>query len=171
MPLVRAQFVNLKYDIDRHRKVLDEDLKIQTRQAARAWLRATFEHVPVWTGMARGSLKPLGRYLRVAIDITPHERAKPTPSKNQAAGEAKQHFVFNSNGYNYSFQWSTDVLHYQLNEFHQSTLNAHLAATTPWHSTQFGNAAWDAYVRDILPKRLPNCSDFIQASIIRIDRS
>lgn len=168
MPLIRAQFVNLKYDIERHRKVLDEDLQIQMRQAARAWLRETLVHVPVWTGMARGSLKPLGRFLRVAVPIEPHERAKPTPKKNQEAGESQQYFEFDHNGYQYSFRWTTDVLHYQLNEFHHSELK--LIHDTPWHSTLYGDKAWEEYVRDTMPKRIPKMTDFIQASILRIDR-
>lgn len=171
MPLIRGQFINLKYDIDRHRKVLDQDLQVQMRQAARAWLRETILHVPIWTGMAMGSLKPLGRFLRVKIEIEPNPRAKPRRDKNQAAGEARQSFSFDSNGYNYAFRWTTDVLHYQLNEFHQSGLNAHLAATTPWHSTQYGNKAWDDYIRDTLPKRIPKVTEFLHTDIIRIDRS
>lgn len=168
MPIVHGQFINLKYDINKHRKVLDEDLQIQMRQAARAWLRATFTHVPMWTGMARSSLKPLGRYLRVAIPIEPNPKARPSPSKNIALGERQQEFEFDANGYNYGFYWSTHVLHYQHNEFHPS--NIPLLNPTPWESTLYGQNAWDNYVANVLPNRIPKVTDFLHTSIITIER-
>lgn len=167
MPIVHGQFVNLKYDIDKHRKTLDETLKRQMRQAARAWVRATFSHVPMWTGMARSSLKPLGRYLNVAIPIEPNPRAKPTAKKNAALGEQQQEFEFESNGYNYSFYWSTHVLHYQSNEFHPSAIQ--LIHPTPWDSTKYGEAVWDKYIAETLPKRLPKVTDFLYPSLLTIE--
>jgi hypothetical protein len=169
MPLIRAQFLDLKYDMAAHRKTLDAALQVQMRQAARAWLREVILHVPVWTGMAKSSLKPLGRFLRVAIPITPHPRAVPTKHKNMALGEQQQEFGFENSGALYSFSWTTDVLHYQLNEFHTSSLP--LIHPTPWRSTHFGALAFQRYVADILPKRIPNAADFIRSSYLRVDRS
>ena len=48
-------------------KTANEFLSAQLRQAARAWLREVLLHVPEYTGTARGTFKPLGRAIGVAV--------------------------------------------------------------------------------------------------------
>ncbi len=165
MPFIIGQLRNLEYDMRGHKKTLDAALQTQMRQAARAWLRAVIPHVPVWTGMAASSLKPLGRYLNVAVPIKPRvTRSDKTPEK----GRQQQHFEFENNGYVYTFRWTTEVLHYKLNEYFPSKLK--LIHETPWNSTVHGDAAYRKYMRDVLPLRIPRAIDYISSSIITIRR-
>ncbi len=68
---LKGFFTKLTLDPGRYTKTLDKSMNVQLRQAARAWLRAVILKVPVWTGMSRGSLRPLGAFLRVAVPISP----------------------------------------------------------------------------------------------------
>jgi hypothetical protein len=158
----------LELDEARFTKTLRETLEVQVRQAARAWLRAVIPRVPVYTGMSRGSLQPLARFLRVAIPISPDQGAIRHPKKTPEAGASQSFFDFPNNGYVYSFQWDTDVLHYKINEYNNMSGILPLRHPTPWHSIEAGNKAFNAYIEQTLPKRLPRVSDFIKVGTIQI---
>lgn len=124
----QEQFDNLQVPVERITKTLDRILGQVIREAARQWLRKMITHVPVETGMAMGALQPLGRFLRVAVPI--RSRRKPYFSKLEGAssdpvsGAARSTFVIKDKfsslqGMVYSFEWSTEVLHYYLRQFYQ----------------------------------------------------
>lgn len=127
------------------------------RQAAREWLRAVLKSVParggfpVVTGGAISTLKPLGRLLRVAVNNTPrpdtHGRFR---GDRRALGENSQQFEIDASGPEYAFSWSTDLLHYYINEFYGFVPNA------PWDTMSAGRDAFIAYVDKALKTRIPN---------------
>ena len=104
-------------------KTLDRILTSIWKQAAREWLRELIKGIPVETGMAKGSLTPLGRFLNVAVPISPTrapyfnklEGVTATPD----AGAAKTEFELETKNFTYTFTWSTDVLHYWLAQFYK----------------------------------------------------
>ncbi len=156
----KGSFVKLSIDVQRYTKTLDENMKIQVRQAAREWLRAVIQKVPVWAGSSRGSLQPLGRFLRVAIPINPRVTL---PGRGPSVGAQQSDFSFDSPRRGvYEFAFDEQVAHYRINEFFDVTqFGFKLLNPTPWHSFVAGEAAFQRYVEDVMPGRLPRIEDSI----------
>ena len=142
-------------------------LETQMRQASREFLRAVIVRVPVYTGMARGSLQPVGRFLRVAVPIRPDPRARLYPDKNPGRGRALGGFNFsNKGGFSPNLSINIGVLHFQLNEFRSSKLK--LRHPTPWRSFDAGRAAFRAYLRRNLAQKVPRINSFVVRTRVRI---
>jgi len=150
-------YTRFTIDVQKYTKTLDAAMDVQMRQAARAWLRAVITKVPIWTGMAQGSLRPLGTFLKVAIPITPVAFRK---GMGPDAGAAKSSFVFKKEGNKYIFRFTEGVAHYTINEFYDVP-NVKLRTPGPWRSFKEGELAWDDYIQNELPKRLPKLEMFI----------
>jgi len=56
-------------DVATFELTLKEQLQVMVRKAAREWIRAAIVTVPTYSATARGTFKPLGRFLRVAIPV------------------------------------------------------------------------------------------------------
>lgn len=145
---------------------LQKEMEAQIRQAARAWLRAVIPKVPVWAGTAQGSLKPLAQFLRVSLIISPRVVR---PGLGPSVGAAKGGFNFTRVGQRYNFRFKTDVAHFLANEYNDmSSVKPNLIAPTPWDAFLAGKAAFDSYVKNTLPKRLPRVKDYINYKKISI---
>lgn len=163
MPRITLSFTNLQFDAASYKKALHDTLEKEIRMAARAWLRAVIPRVPVYTGTARGSLQPLGRFLRVAVPISPVAKRK---NMGPSVGSREQDFKFTSENGKYLFIFSSEVAHYKINEFYSVPLK--LRNPTPWLSFEAGRQAFDQYLTTELPKKLPNASNFLRfGSVIR----
>jgi hypothetical protein len=132
------------------------------RESAREWLRAVLKSVParggfpVWSGAAKSTLAPLGRFLRVALGSTSPVSGAPNRTD---LGEASQKFVIIDDAtrgvnYDYVFEWSTDLLHYYINEFYGYIPFA------PWQTTDAGHFAFVRNVQASFDRRLPNIGEF-----------
>jgi hypothetical protein len=154
----------------RFTKTLEDVLETQIRQAARAWLREVITHVPVYTGMARGSLIPLGQFLRVAIPINRNPSADEHGYswRSQAQGISLGHFSFTRTKTTIQFHFSTSVPHFIINELFDVSDTIHLIEPTPWHSFEFGKDAFFNYLNSNLPQKLPKLSKYIEASDLYI---
>lgn len=150
----------LELDARKYTKTLDRALGQIIRNAAREWLRAVLKSVParggfpVLTGAAKSTLVPLGRFLRVAVPVNP------VKGDRRRLGESSQEFRIiddknNSGSFVYEFEWSTDLLHYYINEFFGYIPFA------PWNTVEAGEKAFLAYVEDALNNKLPNVADYI----------
>ena len=140
---IKNRFVKLGVATDKFTKTLDENIKIQIRQAAREWLRAIILKVPVWTGTSVGSLKPLGAYLRVSIPIDPKVVRK---GYGPSVGAGLQEFSFERHGNTWSFNFTEEVPHYLVNEYFNANLTGfHLKTPGPYRSFAAGEAAFDKY--------------------------
>lgn len=155
-----GQLQLLELDEAKFKKTLKEALQTQLRQAAREWLRAVIPAVPVYTGMARATLSPLGRLLRVSIPIHP---VAVRNDKSPSLGESKSSFNFDTSSNVFSFTWNNDVLHYLINEFNDVSKSIPLKNPTPWNSIEKGNIAFHKYVEEVLPTKLPKMAEFIKA--------
>lgn len=164
----------MDFDPKTYRKSFDDAMNTQMRQAARAWLRAMLSAElpivrrgavgatstgipPVWTGTARGTLVPLGRFLRVAIPIKPVVKL---PGRGPDVGAAQGKFFFGNNYDRYYFRFSTQLAYYTLNEFHQSDIP--LTHKTPWEGFAIGQKAFQDYCNNVMPKKLPKVADSIK---------
>jgi hypothetical protein len=165
MPTFIAEFMDLKFDANGYRKSVDALMEQQMRMAARAWLRAVIPHVPVYTGMARGSLRPLGQFLKVSVPISPIATRK---GMGIGAGESKSWFKISKSGGNYTFEYNSSVAHYEINEFYNVPLP--LTHPTPWHSFKYGDEAFNEYARTKMPPRIPRVQDFIKVGSIIVSR-
>jgi hypothetical protein len=165
MPRTYARFQSLKIK-GNFTSVLDEKLQVILRKAARAYIRALITQVPVWTGMALGSVKfargPggfLAQYLNIAIPIVPHPKAKVRSYKNAAAGGRLGSYDFTSSRHIYRFKLRSDVVHYILNEFFARPPGVNEQIVAPWQSQEHGLRAFQDTVTSELAK-LPKVLDF-----------
>jgi hypothetical protein len=155
----------IDFDKVSYTKTLDRVLGQIIREAARQWLKAVLTSVPerggfpVLTGAAKSTLVPLGRVLRVAVPV------RPVPAKGRnvvvdrrADGIQSQQFTLTSKNFEYEFSWSTDLLHYYLNE----TFPMLQVKYTPWESVKQGNAAFITFLEAAIQRRLPNVADYIE---------
>ncbi len=151
----------LKFNAKGYTEALDKVIQIQIRQAAREWLRAVFKEVPVYSGQARASLLPLGRYLRVSIPIDPVDKATKRYPNAITTGQSQQTYEFRAEGAVYTFSFSTQVPHYLVNEFNTGLGSPPLIHPTPWNSLQAGKIAFQQYLRNNLKKKIPKISKYV----------
>jgi hypothetical protein len=151
-------------------KTFNETLDIEIRNAARAWLKIVMTHVPVWTGMAAGSLIPLGQYLRIAIPIhrNPSADTHGYQWRSEAQGIPLGHFRFEHRKTSVTFWFSTDVAHYNINELFDPRPDIHLIHDAPWHSWEHGRVAFFDYLHKNLPQKLPKLKNYIETSELHV---
>jgi hypothetical protein len=162
----------LDFDPRTFTKSLDAAMEVQMRQAARAWLRAimnaTLPRVrgqgpdsqgipPVWTGTARGTLRPLGKELRVAIPIKPIVKMK---GRGPDIGAAQGRFAFGKKFDRYYFRFSTALKYFEENEFGES--DKKLTYKTPWNAFRVGQKAFQQHCATELGRKLPKIRDSIR---------
>lgn len=167
-----GRFTFMDFDPRNYKKSFDEAMEVQMRQAARAWLRAmltaelpiirrgtgTSKGIPpVWTGTSRGTLIPLGRFLKVAIPITPLVKR---PGRGPMVGASKGKYQFGKSYDRYYFRFSTQLAWYTLNEFNNSTIP--LTHKTPWNGFEIGQKAFQDYCNTQMVKLLPKVRDAIR---------
>lgn len=161
-----TNFDVLELDAKKYTRTLDRILGQIIREAAREWLRAVLKSVParggfpVLTGAAKSTLVPLGRFLRVAVPVNP------VKGDRRSLGLNSQHFKIiddknNGGSFNYSFEWSTDLLHYFINEFYGYIPYA------PWNTVEAGEQAFIEYIENALNTKIPNLQEYIQVKRIK----
>lgn len=165
---MKSKLTTFSIDPGRFTKTLDEAIQVQQRQAARAWLRAIIEKVPVWTGMSRGSFKPLGAYLRVAVPISPVARRS---GMGPSAGASKSQFSFTRTGNVWTFAFTEEVAHLLINDAFNVSAYIHLRTPGPYNAFKAGSDAYQQYIDENLLKRLPNLNDSIKTSKVVTDVS
>jgi hypothetical protein len=112
--------------IDRKKilKSIHDKVSATFREAVREFYRAAFASVPVDTGMARGSLIPLGRVVRnVPTTISP-KRSRPYAMKGYPDGKTLEAgidrgqaaFKINISPGKYEFSYNIRVKHWIINE-------------------------------------------------------
>lgn len=163
---VNLKLIYLKFDKERYIKDFKEVLETQNRQAARAWLREVILNVPVWTGEARGSLRPLGQFLKVAVPISPSSskwaRRAIAQGHTAEAGAQQGQFEFRVEPpLRIIFEYETQVIHYLINEFYNVNPPIHLIQPAPWLSHEKGRVAYQNYINTNLKNKLPNLKSYI----------
>jgi len=153
---------NVKLSRENYRKQFDKDIEKHMHAAAREWLLAVYPLVPVWTGMARGSLIPLGAFLNVPIPIdrNPSADAHGLIDRGFWDGIPLGKFQFRFTRTQFRFHFSTDVEHYMENELNVAPSYLHLINPTPWHSFEAGAEAFKAYVESTLIPGLPKIKKY-----------
>ena len=162
----KAIIRGFKFNMGGFLQSTDTAAKSSVLSAAREWLKAVIQMVPVWTGQALGSVKYakgrsgtsaglfLGEYLKVQIPINPlHFR----PNKNPRTGGLQGRYTFSSSRHQYRFTYQTNVIYYVIQDF----FNIGVSPSAPWNSMQYGREAFIRSIREEMKIRLPRVNSFI----------
>jgi len=166
-PVMR--FTKLEIAVKKYRKATDVAIEQVMKESMKEALETVILHVPTYTGMARGSLRPIGRVVEANImNITPAPGAVDHPEKTIAKGEAAgSDFVFYHKDGRHFISFKNAVEHYETNE-HEQNISLPLIHPTPWESWQAGREVYKAYLRDQLTSRVPNVKKFVtKTEVIR----
>lgn len=170
MIIARCRLSYPQFKIGLFNAALRKAAEAQVRQAAREWLRAVIPRVPVFTGTARGTLIPLGRFLKVAVPISPVAiRSGQGPDVGAAMTRP---YYFHREGDRHYFRFNTDVAHFIQNEFyHAPNPPFRLKNPTPWNAIIEGNLAFESYMKTTLPQRIPKIKDYFKFKTVRVGPS
>lgn len=122
-----GRFVGLKLDLAVYKRQLEQHLDQELQRICRTWLGAVTGRVPVWSGMARGSLLELVGLIDGQIVIQP--KVKSRIGEGQALGTAKQT--------DFIITVTTAVPHYVRQEHGVGN-----SPTSPWMSFLAGSVAY-----------------------------
>ena len=162
MPLtLKIKADNFKFDAKKFTEAFKKKALVQTRQGMRVFLRTILDAdlPPVLSGEARGSLKPLGRFLRVAVPISVKRGSKNRIAKGEAQGIEP---VVKTLRLGISVRFGTKVEHYIRNDIISETGN--FQKPRPWNSFELGTKAFDEFILKNLNKLQPALKSFLKIS-------
>lgn len=134
-----GQFTGAKLDLSSYKKKMNAYLEAKLHEAANSWLQAVTGRVPVWSGMARGSLLELSELVSGKLAITP--KVKSRIPLGQSLGTAIQD--------DFIIIITTAVPHYTLQEY----TNVGVSKSAPWRSLNAGATACKEVIKNVrLPK-------------------
>jgi hypothetical protein len=166
--LVKIRLSPLKFN-----KTLDDAMQLALRQAIRSWMRAVLQNVPVYSGMARGSLravKSIPGLGNIAVPIRPTQNALERVGDRRAEGLALGKASLTANNFRYTFSFESGVPHYRLNEFLNMNRFIRLRSQTPWGSLEFGASVFFNRLHLILKSKFPKIEDLATFEKIIIGR-
>ena len=150
-----------KLNYGRMTKTLGEEMRQLQRLAAKEFLSAMISEdnspVPIWTGMSRGSLQPLGRYLNVRVPIPASSIKQVRKDRSPAHGRLEQAFSFSSKNFRYTFNFRTFVKWFRLHDVKWKN----------WGALDAGRAAYKAYIKANLKSRIPKVNRYLTKTRIR----
>ena len=128
-----------KLDLSSYEKRMKAYLDAKLHEGANAWLKAVTNRVPVWSGMARGSLLELTELIGGTILISPKVSSR-IPLGQSLGTAIQEDFIITI---------TTAVPHYTLQEY----TNVNISKSAPWRSLEAGATAYRENIKDIkLPK-------------------
>ena len=121
-------FTGAKLDLSAYRRRLEQHLDQELQKTAKIWLGAVTGRVPVWSGMARGSLLELAELIDGRILIQPKVASR--IMQGRTLGTVQQT--------DFIITITTTVPHYVEQEYK----NVGVSKSAPWLSFQAGAAAY-----------------------------
>ena len=162
MPLrFKMNAPTFKFDEKKFTDAFKKRAEVQVRQGMRAFLRAILEKnlPPELTGEARGSLIPLGRFLRVAVPARPRKGQKNRVARGTAQGIKP---IVKSTKTGFSIRFGTRVEHYVRHDAKGGTGN--FQTPRPWNSFKIGTEAFNNYILANLDKFKPALKEFVKVT-------
>jgi hypothetical protein len=158
----------IMFDDKKFRRELESQITQVLQEAVYMWIQAVVPNVPVYTGMARASLKPLAAWLLskgfdADVPINPKRNdnwARSRLAEGPSFGKGSKFLTVRSNQYGafqYVFDWYTLVPHWLFLE----TDSHPNVASAPWHALDAGFVAMDNYIDTNLRDRIPQIHDYI----------
>jgi len=162
----RMELDLLDFDIDNFHKGLFDWGNRLIRKAGQAFCQEIYNNVPVWSGMALASLKPLARAVGFALVVTPKEDAPDRRALGESLGNTHPLETNHTSGtanMEFSFNWSTDVEHFNIHDQRKMTLKNPNAGRTmangkvspAWRAVEKAQEAAEAVIdkgMDSVPK-------------------
>lgn len=116
-----GKFRTIELDLPRFRKDLSKELQEVLAQSAFAWLNAATSVVPVWSGAARSTFKPLADRISFQLAISPKSTAPDRRSEGESEGTGD--FDIDVPNGKFFFTYSTTLAHLIFNEFNANPAN------------------------------------------------
>lgn len=167
----KSTFKKLDINLIGAKKGLNDAIAEEVKQGMRAFLEAAIPKVPVYSGQARGTLRPLGRYLNVLIPISPTKAArKKHPGNTPRKGEDESLFEFKNEGFNHSVELKITLFYFIVNDFHGANFEGseNLIQATPWGALEAGRKAFVAYLKQNLKKKIPRINQYVTRTPITV---
>ena len=139
----RGTFTTIKVNIPGYIGTLDNFIQDKFEEAARRWVEAATGRVPIWSGMARASLRPITKLVNGIIILSPLQ-AKSRIPQGERLGNASLIARFPK----YELTISTTVEHFVIQDEHRVRRGG--SPSAPWKSFDAGNAAFRALLSEIV---------------------
>ncbi len=159
----------IQLDTIKWTKTMRKVMERRNREAIRAFIRATVAKVPVYTGMARSSIKyasgpfgPLAAWLNVSVPIDPVEQRSRrekfySQGKSIQSGSQLGQYTVEMGPKKYNFSFNSDVPHYFTNEY----IDVGISHTAPWQSFADGYRAYQNEFREGVVKNFPGLRPYV----------
>lgn len=148
----KGDFKIIEFNLSDYIRKLEKQMQSHLEFIARQWVVATTGRVPLWSGMARGSLLNLSRLVNGKIILSPLKTKSRIP-QGISLGNAEIKIETPI----YVFSVSTKVPHYVIQEY----AYVGVSKTAPWQSFEAGRSVFEIFSKTI---RLPT-PDFKGKSI------
>jgi hypothetical protein len=142
MPKFRGTFTTIDVNASEYVAILDAFMQEQLEEGARRWVEAATGRVPIWTGMARASLRPIARLANSVIVISPLQDKSRIP-QGERLGDASLIARFP----NYKLSISTAVEHFVIQD--ETRVLRGGSPSAPWKAFEAGNAALQSFLSEI----------------------
>lgn len=149
-----------KFNLSGFKINLNKMGEAEIKNTARAWLKAVILEIPTFTGTARGTFRPLGRFLKVAFPQGAR-KSKRKSKKIQgttfqlgfgAGAQYGQDFEFHQNANRFEFNYVFNLPYIYWNSFGPGLPT--LIKKTPWFAIQKGESAGFKHIRENIPPQL-----------------
>lgn len=164
MPYARFEMYKVRLDGKGYVKKLDAAARRLFYESVAVFLSEVEIHVPTYTGMSRGSLLPLAKYINakgvsqaVIIPISPSNDKLAISlikrGQNIQAGAARGDFDIEIKDGRYILKFGPAVTHYKHNDVKQSDIP--LKYPTPWHSFLNGQRVANEWLNANARRKIP----------------
>lgn len=173
MPRVRMNMRGIALDTGKYRLAMDRGGHKLNVNAAGEWLREVVQRVPVQTGMARATLRPLSWFLASAgVDVPVPINAikKESESRNIPAGldiAPSPSDCFEMRNGEFLFTFNQKLPHYIFNEWATNVTYSNPSDPNiqpPWLSFSLGRDAYVEFVKQNWQRFLPKAGQFLYTS-------
>jgi hypothetical protein len=160
----------------------------ENKKAVAQWLKVVLTYIPTYTGTARGTLRPVGRQVKVAVskfgpagakgDLRRAKKKKKIVYKGKtftagfvAGGKhakATLTSVRKGNEIVNTFEYTNNLGYVIYNEQNTQPPGFKLPSNPPWRYNLKAVTAWKKYILIQVPKRLPSPLKFVKFTKIRV---
>lgn len=163
---ISGKFKEPFIDIDKYKKLLQDQLVESVIQAAMRWLSTATDIVPVWSGASRATFLSLARAIHYSLSISP--RVISRVSLGNAHGDGG--LQIDRDAAKFSFYYSTTLPHLIYNEYNDAnqnpdpTLYSRLLQPGPYN---FQDIARQACLSELSNARLPDPRAAIGTKVVK----
>lgn len=176
---VKGEFAIVGFDMRKFTNSLSKSVKVQNRQAVRAWLKAVLPEVPGYTQTARGTFAPVGRLVNRAVKRIPTlgdpKRAKKKKFAEYNSRKYRTGFTYGSiyanakvisivsrSGVRNIFVHTNNLPYVAWNDINNAPPGFKMPSNPPWRFKEKGRKAWEDYINTEAKRKLPKVREHIK---------